>query len=55
MELYKDNSVRAYTIGEKYPFGTKTWYFENDACGRDEVLLSMNACSNEEFNCEDTA
>ena len=62
LELRSNTSIYAETGGPEYPFGTRSWDVHNDpglsTSAKDLALvqrveLSMHACNETEFNCQD--
>jgi hypothetical protein len=59
--LYSDASVYATTNLTEYPFGNQLWHFhaihckdeDEDGGFNEEVILSLNICKDDEFNCDD--
>ena len=58
IDLYSTSTIKATLDYDDYPFGTFEWTVYNEPCfGKNitemKVSLSINACSDEEFNCND--
>ncbi len=56
LSLYNNNVTFGTVMSVDYPLGKRQWTIHNSKCFDSqvtEVTLSLNACNDSEFNCDD--